>query len=123
VEAVRLGFATLVFLPMVSLAVSYGYVVPNVGGPLAMVSAAFAALSIFGCVRVLHALVATDSRYRSFYSDKERGPLLEKGAVGQSQSLWPHLGPGIIYLVGCPVVALVIRRLAPLLICAAGSSG
>ena len=86
----------------------YGIVVPNESGGIVVVSAAVSALSIFGLIRILHAVVASNTTYRAFYDDREfhliAGEWIEKG----SNSFAAHFIPGAVYLVAFPIAGYII---------------
>ena len=105
------GFIVLVVLPIMWLAGLYCWVVPAAAGVCAIAIAAFASLSVFGFVRLLHALIASDSQYRNYYTECEICQVRNRGAFKQPQAFAAHFVPGIIYLLACPAVAILLGRM------------
>lgn len=106
------GLILVDFIPILILWFLYVVVVPNTSGGLAVVSAALSALSIFGLIRILHALVASESMHHLFYEHQHHyrvaGEWIDRG----SNSFVAHFIPGIGQLVGFVLLGYVSGRLA-----------
>lgn len=89
--------------------VLYSLVVPNASGALPAMSAALASLSVFGLHRILHALIATKRTFRPFYSEEEYKEIAERWLAHEVNSFPAHFFPGLMYLIGFPGLALVVR--------------
>lgn len=89
----------------------YVYIVPNESGAIVIVSAALSALSVFGIIRILHAVVASDSTYQLYYDDTEYREIAKEWIEKETNSFAAHFVPGFAYLVVFPLVGYVVGRL------------
>lgn len=99
-------------LPVAWFFFLYCYVVPAEAGVRPILTAAVAALSMFGFHRILHALIASDELYRYFYTDDQVARVRHrdsKDVFAQPQSFAAHFVPGMIYIGGWWLVALLVR--------------
>lgn len=107
----RFVLATLLLnvLPILYLLAGYLALEGRQGTP-ALIGAAVMSLGIFGCVRLLHAAMATHNTHRHFFSDEYWAKL--KGERHEREHrVIAHLVPGIGYLVVYFVVGLLVARL------------
>lgn len=107
------GLCVVDFAPIAYLWFLYSLVVPNRSGGLAIVSAAVSALSIFGLVSILHALVASNETCRIFYENESE----YRAAAGRwmargSNAFMAHFIPGVAYLVVFPAIGYTLGRIA-----------
>ena len=107
-----IGLLMVNFVPIALLWALYVTVVPDTSNGLAIVSAAVSALSIFGLLWVLHALVASDRTRKTFYSEDEYQVVAADWARRGSNSFIAHFVPGLAYLVAFPALGYFIGRLA-----------
>jgi hypothetical protein len=100
-------------LPVAWFIFLYLFVVPAETGLWPIVTAAVAALSMFGFHRILHAFIASDGLYLHFFTDEQRNEVLGSGApqkvFNQPQSFTAHFVPGMIYIWGWYLLALIVR--------------
>jgi hypothetical protein len=97
---IAVSMLTITIAPIGWLIVLGNYVVPSSPGLPAAVSAAVSSLSVFGFLRILHALIASNRTYHWFYTVEEVDLVRSASAFpGQPQTLAAHLIPGIAYLV------------------------
>jgi len=99
-------------LPVAWFFVLYRYVVPDETGVRPILTAAVAALSMFGFHRILHAFIASDELYRCFYTDDQVARVRHrdsKEVFAQPQSFFAHFVPGLIYIGGWCLLALLVR--------------
>lgn len=81
--------------------------------PLAIASA-ISCLSLLGITRILHAFVASDTFYYSFYDHWEYEEILVEMKTRNktsSNSVWAHLGQGIGYLLGFPLLGYLAAKI------------
>lgn len=106
------GLAMVNLAPIALLWGLYVIVVPDRSGGLAVVSAAVSALSIFGLLSLLHALVASDRTRPTFYPADEGEMVAAYWVRRGSNSFIAHFIPGLIYLAAFPTLGYIIGRFA-----------
>lgn len=102
------GFLVVNVGPILLLFTLYNRVVPQEAGILPIISAAVGSLSVYGFNRIVHAVVATERWHVVFYSAGEFSEVLKEWSRGEPNTFWPHFGPGLLYLVGFPLVAWLV---------------
>jgi len=97
---IAVSMLTITFAPVGWLLVLGNCVVPDSAGWPFAVSAAISSLSVFGFLRILHAFIATDRTFHSFYTAEEVKQVREANAFReQPQGFAAHFVPGVAYLV------------------------
>lgn len=107
----RFWVSTLVLnvLPIIYLLAGYT-ALNNAKGIPGIVGAAVMSPGIFGCIRVLHAIMATNQTHAYFFSDKDWEKL--KGDRHDNEHRFAaHFIPGIIYMVVYFLVGFFIAKL------------
>lgn len=102
------GFIIVDIAPIAFLWFLYTYIVPNTSGATPVVAAAVSVLAVFGFIRVLHALVASDSMHHLFFPDEEYEKIASEWIRRGSNSFWAHFIPGAVYLIIFPIIAFLI---------------
>lgn len=106
------AFVFLNLLPIVWLLVLYKWFIPAGQGLLVIAGAACGGLSVFGFHRILHAIIATDGRYRHYYTDTEIKSVRLRDGFNQPQDFVSHFWPGVSYLALYGALAWILPRLA-----------
>ena len=103
------GFIIIDVMPILWFLVLYTFVIPNEPGPLPIMAAAFAALSILGFARILHSVIATE-KHQKFYSEDDFNTVMSKWGRGNDpdNSFKAHFITGFSYLIIFPVIAYFI---------------
>lgn len=97
-------------LPLLYLLAGYVVLKGHEGVP-ALVGAAVMSLGIFGCTRVLHAVMATQGTYAYFFTEDYWNQRLKGERHEKEHHFVAHFAPGIAYLVVYFFVGLLIARL------------
>jgi hypothetical protein len=107
------GLLIIDVIPILWFLVLYTFVIPDKGGPFPIMAAAFAALSILGFARILHAVIATEDP-TNFYSDEEFKTVMSKWGKGNDpdNSFKAHFITGFSYLIIFPVIAHFISLIS-----------
>jgi hypothetical protein len=86
----------------------YSCVVSKKGGILCITAAAIASLTVFGFHRILHACIASEPLYGSFYTPEQIKKVRCRGPFAQPQTFKAHFIPGLLYLAFWGGVAWII---------------
>ena len=79
---------------------------------VSLIAAAVVSLSLFGFLRVLHAVLASNMWHARFYSDEQWGKILEGSghpAESAQNEFRAHFIPGVAFLIVPPLIALLLR--------------
>ena len=108
----RFWIAMLVLnvLPLAYLFLGY-LVLSDAGGLPALLGAAVMSLGIFGCPRVLHAIVATRHARPRYFTAPHWRRQVAGDRHPNEHTLRAHLVPGVVFLVGYFVVGMLIARI------------
>ena len=106
------SFFVLDLFPIGWLFVLWQWVVlENNPGFLALAGAAIAALSIFGWLRIYHAIVASRGAVSFFYTDEETSRLAIQGPINIERPHYTHWIPGLMYMTLFPLAGYFVSRL------------
>jgi hypothetical protein len=105
------SFFIMNVLPVMLLLVLYQSVVPEGAGIRSVIIAAVTSLSVFGCNRILHSVIAADHHWSTFYSSETEWRDSLRQYEERSNSRLAHLVPGVLYLFIYPLLGLAIRYL------------
>ena len=97
-------------LPILYLVIGYEGL-KGCSGVLALVGAAIASLGIFGCPRVLHAVLATDKTHAYFFTENYWSATLTNDRHDREHRFVAHFAPGMVYLVGYLAIGILIADL------------
>jgi hypothetical protein len=116
----RLAVALLVLtiLPTGLVLALYIWVVPHDCRPESIASAALSSISVFGFIRLFHALVASDLTFRLFYTSAEIKEV-RKHLGEQPQTFKAHFWPGVAYLVVFSLLGLGVGKISITMACSA----
>lgn len=108
----RFVVSTLVLnvLPLLYLMIGYMALKGCTGIP-ALLGAAVMSLGIFGCTRVLHAVLATQKTHMYFFADDHWAKVLKGERHDREHRFVAHFVPGIAYLVVYFLIGTLIARL------------
>lgn len=108
----RLIVSTLLLnvLPLLYLVAGY-LVLKGAEGVRALIGAAVMSLGIFGCIRVLHAVMATHKTRTYFFDENHWNEKLKGEREEEEHRFMAHFMPGVAYLAVYFVVGLLIARL------------
>ena len=104
------SFAFLNVAPVIVLILLYNYVVSEDSGWVSVASAATASLSVFGIVRLYHALICSKETWRWFYTEHRLECYELKSDDKSEASWWTHAVPGAVYLIFFPLLAYGIQH-------------
>jgi len=76
-----------------------------------LAGAALAALSIFGVIRLYHAIVASSGCVNTFYTPDEQSKYEIQGSYKLERPHYSHWVPGLIYMTVFPLAAYFVGRL------------
>jgi hypothetical protein len=111
----RLGvsFGVLNFFPIAWLYVLWQWVVldHNAAGFWGFAGAALAALSIFGWLRLYHAIVASSGSVNFFYTHEEKDQYEIQGPSKLERPHYSHWLPGLFYMIVFPLAGYIVGRL------------
>jgi hypothetical protein len=113
-RALRRFFVSLTILnilPILWLIFLYYRVIPNDEEFTSIVAAAVASLSTFGFHRILHAFIASEKKYRRFYTSEQVQEVRDRGKFEQPQTFQAHFWPGTLYIFFPAVIAWLIALL------------
>jgi hypothetical protein len=74
-------------------------IIPNDDHLTSIIAAAIASLSVFAFHRILHAFIASEKKYHSFYTDEQVKEVRERGKFTQPQTFSAHFIPGLLYVI------------------------
>ncbi|MCK9150511.1 hypothetical protein [Methanobacterium alcaliphilum] len=107
----RFAVALLIIdiLPVTWLLVLYTFMIPEATGPIPIMAAAFASLSVLGFVKILHSIIATE-RHLQFYTAEEFEYVLSQWGRenDEDNSFKAHFISGIFYLIFFPTIAYIV---------------
>ncbi len=109
------SFLSLNVLPVGLLFLLYHLVVPDRSDAVSVIAAATGALGVFGCHRMLHAIIASKKWHSWFYADETWREVLSECTGTGANSFQAHFCPSIFYLLFFPAIALCIGESANIL--------
>lgn len=98
-------------LPLVYLALGYACLGNAVRGIPALLGAAVMSLGIFGCPRVLHAIVANACSWPRYFTRQHWQREIARDRHPSEHRMRAHLLPGITFLVGYFALGALIAHL------------
>lgn len=104
------GLAMVDVVPMLWLWRLYYVQAFEASGPLPIVGAALSSLSVFGFLRIIHAVVASDQLWRFFYREGEWKLVLGEWSRTGPNGFWAHFLPGLGFLVIFPFIGYVVAQ-------------
>lgn len=107
-----IGFLLIDIFPVLWLLTLYSYIIPPYEGPLPIMAAAFAALSVLGFVKILHAIIATENHLKFYSADEFQYVISSWGRDNDEDNTFKsHFISGIGYLVFFSALAYIIGNI------------
>lgn len=97
-------------LPIMYLILGYEEL-KGFSGLKALISAAITSLGIFGCPRILHAIIATESTHKYFFNYDHWKDELQKNRHVNENRFFAHFIPGIMYFICYFAIGVAILRI------------
>lgn len=107
-----MGFFLIDILPVLWLLILYDFVIAPGRGPFPIMAAAFAALSVLGFVKILHAIIATENHLKFYSADEFQYVTSHWGRDDDEDNTFKsHLISGIGYLIFFSILAYVVGNI------------
>jgi hypothetical protein len=110
VKRLLVSLLILNVLPILWFLLLYN-IIPNDDRLASIVAAAFASLSVFAFHRILHACIASENMYQSFYTLEQVEEVRDRGKFTQPQTFGAHFIPGLFYIIIPSGIAWLITLL------------